>query len=75
MVFSRKEFSIGEITEITTDDFGLTKMAYIKPSADFSMLEEVIIAKRSATVIDGSDGDGTNADLTNNTRIPSEGEE
>ncbi|MEK4255189.1 rod shape-determining protein MreC [Ureibacillus sp. FSL K6-2830] len=70
-----KGILIGEITEVTTEDFGLTKMAYIRPSADFSMLEEVIIAKRSATVIDGSDGDGTNADLTNNTGIPGEGEE
>lgn len=70
-----KGILIGEITEVTTEDFGLTKMAYIRPSANFSMLEEVIIAKRSATVIDGSDGDGTNADLTNNTGIPGEGEE
>jgi len=70
-----KGILIGEITEVTTEDFGLTKMAYIKPAADFSMLEKVIIAKRSATVIDGSDGDGTDADLTNNTGIPGEGEE
>lgn len=66
---------IGEIKDVTTEDFGLTKMAYVKPSADFSMLEEVIVAKRSATVIDGSDGDGTNADLTNNTGMPDKGEE
>ncbi len=56
---------IGEITEVTTDDFGLTKMAYVKPAADFSMLENVIIAKRTTTAVDGSDGGATNADLTN----------
>nr|WP_106780140.1 rod shape-determining protein MreC [Lysinibacillus timonensis] len=42
-----KGILIGEITEVTTDDFGLTKMAYVKPAADFSMLQDVIIAKRS----------------------------
>ena len=41
-----KGILIGEVTEVTTDDFGLTKMAYVKPAADFSMLENVIIAKR-----------------------------
>lgn len=56
---------IGEITEVTTDDFGLTKMAYVKPAADFSMLENVVIAKRTTTAVDGSDGSATNADLTN----------
>ncbi|WP_274307583.1 rod shape-determining protein MreC [Solibacillus daqui] len=60
-----KGMLIGEITEVTTDDFGLTKMAYVKPAADFSMLENVIIAKRKTTAVDGSDGDATNADLTN----------
>ena len=70
-----KGILIGEISEVTTEDFGLTKMAYIRPSADFSMLEKVMIAKRSATVIDGADGEGTNADLTNNTGIPGEGED
>ena len=60
-----KGILIGEVTEVTTDDFGLTKMAYVKPSADFSMLQDVIIAKRSIVSIDGSDGEGTNEDLTN----------
>lgn len=59
-----KGIPIGEITEVTTDDFGLTKMAFVKPSADFSLLEKVIIAKRSITSIDGLDGAGTNKDLT-----------
>ena len=60
-----KGILIGEITEVTTDDFGLTKMAYVKPAADFSMLENVIIAKRKTIAVDGSDGNATNADLTN----------
>lgn len=60
-----KGMLIGEITEVTTNDFGLTKMAYVKPAADFSMLENVIIAKRKTTAVDGSDGNATNADLTN----------
>ncbi|MEC1178349.1 rod shape-determining protein MreC [Metasolibacillus meyeri] len=59
-----KGILIGEITEVTTEDFGLTKMAYVKPSADFSMLENVIIAKRQMTSVDGSDGKGTNVNLT-----------
>ena len=69
-----KGILIGEVTEVTTDDFGLTKMAFVKPTADFSLLEEVIIAKRSMTMVDGQDGDGTNEDLTNeNTTV--EGDE
>ncbi|RUL57142.1 MULTISPECIES: rod shape-determining protein MreC [Lysinibacillus] len=60
-----KGILIGEVTEVTTDDFGLTKMAYVKPAADFSMLEDVIIAKRNVVSIDGADGNGTDEDLTN----------
>ena len=60
-----KGVPIGEITEVSTDDYGLTKMVYVKPSANFSLLDHVIIAKRTATVIDGADGKGTNEDLTN----------
>lgn len=60
-----KGILIGEITEVTTDDFGLTKTAYVKAAADFSMIEDVIVAKRSLTEIDGSDGEGTETDLTN----------
>ncbi|MCP1145433.1 rod shape-determining protein MreC [Lysinibacillus endophyticus] len=71
-----KGILIGEVTEVTTDDFGLTKMAYIKPAADFSMLEDVIIAKRNINEVDGSDGNGTNADLTNDVdESTGEGEE
>ena len=50
---------IGEVTEVSTDDYGLTKLVYIRPAADFSMLDHVIIAKRSSISVDGSDGDQT----------------
>ncbi|WP_438311176.1 rod shape-determining protein MreC [Sporosarcina sp. FA9] len=50
---------IGEVTEVSTDDHGLTTLAYIRPAAEFSMLDHVIIAKRSSTQVDGSDGGGT----------------
>ena len=69
-----KGILIGEVTEITTDDFGLTKMAYVKPAADFSLLDEVIIAKRTITSIDGQDGSGTNTDLSNK-KTEAEGDE
>lgn len=59
-----KNVPIGEITEVSTDDYGLTKLAYVKPSADFSILDYVVIAKRSSTVIDGSDGNESDGDLT-----------
>lgn len=48
---------IGEITEVTTDDFGLTKMAYIKPAADFALLDHVMVAKRSMPSSSGIDGE------------------
>lgn len=54
--------SIGEITEVSTDDYGLTKMAYIKPAADFQLLDHVIIAKRLMTTFDGADGNNTSTD-------------
>ena len=41
-----KGLIIGEITEITIDEFGLTQLAYIKPSADFTLLNHVMIADR-----------------------------
>ena len=43
-----KGLLIGEVTEVSTDDYGLTKLAYIRPAADFSLLDHVIIAKRSS---------------------------
>lgn len=56
-----KGLLIGEVTEVSTDDFGLTKLAYIRPAADFSMLDHVMVAKRSSVIDpdDGSDGKTT----------------
>ncbi|MGE7622830.1 rod shape-determining protein MreC [Viridibacillus sp. NPDC096237] len=62
-----KGILIGEVTKVTTDDYGLTKLAYVKPAANFSMLDHVIIAKRESINIDGSDGNSTNNDETNKT--------
>lgn len=55
-----KGILIGEVTKVTTDDFGLTKLAYVKPAADFSMIDHVVIAKRATTTVDGVDGNNTN---------------
>jgi rod shape-determining protein MreC len=57
-----KGILIGEITEVSTDDFGLTKMAYVKPAADFALLDHVMIAKRTMTTVDGTDGENTAID-------------
>ncbi len=54
-----KGLPIGEVTEISTDDYGLTKMVYIRPAAQFSMLDHVMVAKRTSVTVDGTDGDGT----------------
>ena len=59
-----KGILIGEVTEVTTDDYGLTKMAYVKPAANFSLLETVMILRRSVTTVDGIDASGANADIT-----------
>ena len=51
-----KGLLIGEVTEVSTDDYGLTKMAYIRPAADFSMLDHVMVAKRTSLTASGTDG-------------------
>ncbi|MBK3493434.1 rod shape-determining protein MreC [Viridibacillus sp. YIM B01967] len=69
-----KGILIGEVTKVTTDDFGLTKLAYVKPAANFSMLDHVIIAKRDSINIDGSDGSSTNKDQTNKIKSDTTGD-
>lgn len=54
-----KGLPIGEVTEVSTDDYGLTNMVYIRPAAQFSMLDHVMIAKRTSVVVEGTDGDGS----------------
>ncbi|HSJ36932.1 MAG TPA: rod shape-determining protein MreC [Planococcus sp. (in: firmicutes)] len=53
-----KGLIIGEITEITIDEFGLTQLAYIKPAADFTLLNHVMIADRETPEVD-DDGNAT----------------
>lgn len=57
-----KGILIGEVTEVSTDDYGLTKMAYIEPAASFSKLDHVMVAKRSLAVVDGTDGGNSAGD-------------
>ena len=45
---------IGEIKEVTPDQYGLTKTAYIEPSADLYDLNEVIVVNRSLENADES---------------------
>ncbi|MFJ8063136.1 rod shape-determining protein MreC [Psychrobacillus sp. NPDC096426] len=59
-----KGILIGEVTEVTTDDYGLTQLAYVKPAASFSILDHVIISKRSINSVDGTDGGNTERDLS-----------
>ena len=51
-----KGLLIGEVKEVSTDDYGLTKLAYIEPAANFKMLDHVVITKRAVdTVMSGVD--------------------
>jgi len=43
---------IGTIKEITPDQYGLTKTAYVKPAANMYEINQVIIVKRSLEVFD-----------------------
>ncbi|MGI2326471.1 rod shape-determining protein MreC [Planococcus sp. YIM B11945] len=54
-----KGLLIGEITEIEIDEFGLTKLAYIKPAAEFSLLNHVMIADRVMPDANGEDNGKT----------------
>lgn len=54
-----KGIIIGEITEVAIDEFGLTKLAYVKPAADFSLLNHVVIADRVMPEVDGEDNGET----------------
>ncbi|WP_422123059.1 rod shape-determining protein MreC [Planococcus sp. X10-3] len=54
-----KGLIIGEITELTIDEFGLTQLAYVKPAADFTLLNHVMIADRD---MPGDDEEDANAE-------------
>ncbi|MBD1381200.1 rod shape-determining protein MreC [Metabacillus arenae] len=47
-----KGLLIGEVTDVQPDSYGLTKMAFVKPAADYYDLEQVIVAKRTAPNVD-----------------------
>ena len=52
-----KGILIGEVTEVTTDDYGLTKLAYIRPAADFSIVGSCHYCQTRLQQLDGTDGD------------------
>ncbi|MFJ7933533.1 rod shape-determining protein MreC [Sporosarcina sp. NPDC096371] len=58
-----KGLLIGEVTEVSTDDYGLTKLAYIRPAGEFTMLDHVMVATRKSVKVDGTDGDGTDGTI------------
>ena len=41
-----KGLAIGKIADVQPDPYGLTKTAYVKPSADLNDVEHIIVAKR-----------------------------
>jgi rod shape-determining protein MreC len=41
-----KELPIGEVTKVEPDQYGLTKVVYVKPSANLYDIDDVIIVKR-----------------------------
>jgi len=43
---------IGQIVEVTADEYGLTQTAYIKPAADLSDVSNVMVAKRNMSTVD-----------------------
>ncbi|OIJ10267.1 rod shape-determining protein MreC [Anaerobacillus arseniciselenatis] len=56
-----KGLLIGEVMSVEADEYGLTKNAYIEPSASFHNLDYVLIVKRGAPTIEAimlNDGEG-----------------
>ncbi|ANB59907.1 rod shape-determining protein MreC [Anoxybacteroides amylolyticum] len=46
-----KGLPIGEVEEVVPDEYGLTKMAYVKPAANFYDVDEVIVVKRKIDAV------------------------
>ncbi|MGW6084656.1 rod shape-determining protein MreC, partial [Bacillus subtilis] len=44
--------TIGEVTDIESDSYGLTKVAYVKPAADLTDLNNVIVVNRDVPTVD-----------------------
>ncbi len=56
-----KGLLIGEVMRVEADEYGLTKNAFIEPSASFHNLDYVLIIKRGAPTVEASilnDGEG-----------------
>jgi len=46
-----KGLPIGEVEEVVPDEYGLTKMAYVKPAANFYDVDDVIVVKRKIDAV------------------------
>ncbi|WP_327063192.1 rod shape-determining protein MreC [Jeotgalibacillus soli] len=52
-----KGLLIGEVTEVTPDEYGLTQTAFIKPSSNFYDIEHVMVIERVATAQEAEGGE------------------
>ncbi|MGG2064226.1 rod shape-determining protein MreC [Bacillus sp. S14(2024)] len=43
---------IGQIVDVTSDEYGLTQTAYVKPAADLNDVDNVMVAKREMPTVD-----------------------
>ncbi|WP_243290699.1 rod shape-determining protein MreC [Bacillus sp. FJAT-47783] len=50
-----KGLPIGEVIKVEPDAYGLSKIAYIKPAADFYNIEHVMVVKRDMPTVDIND--------------------
>lgn len=55
---------IGTIKEVTPDQYGLTKVAYVKPAANLHNISEVIVVDRQLEVVDDESDIESEADVT-----------
>ncbi|ADP33286.1 rod shape-determining protein MreC [Bacillus atrophaeus] len=47
--------TVGEVTEVEPDAYGLTKIAHVKPAADIYDLNNVIVVKRDVPAVDSEE--------------------
>jgi len=47
-----KGLTIGKVTEVEPDSYGLTKIAYVEPAADMYNLDNVIVVDRTLDTVD-----------------------
>lgn len=53
-----KGLEIGEIQEVTMDQYGLTQVAYVSPSADLKNVHHVIVVDRMMDTVSGEEEEG-----------------